>query len=161
MTDATTAARADWIACRAPAARCELRHPPDWTPVEGLFGTLVAIVAPGGPHGAFRSNLNVVLQPRGAGDDADGDLAAQQLVALEAVLSEPHVLESETVRIAGRGGGHALVAHRDRGLEITLEQWLVEHGDGFLVLSASALTAAFGFDGATMREIAATLSCDG
>ncbi|MDX6689206.1 MAG: hypothetical protein QOG15_663 [Solirubrobacteraceae bacterium] len=157
MDDDTTDS---WSLYVLPARECELRHPPDWTVVSGMFGSLVAVIAPPRGSDAFRTNLNIVLQPA---DEAmsQEECVATQLIALETALADVIVLESEATVFGERAGARAVAAHRDGDHELTLEQWMAPVEAGTLVLSATALTSDFPHDAETLRAIADSVRLDG
>lgn len=160
MNEETTVGSQDnWSQYEVSAGGCVLHHPPDWTRVGGMLGTIVALIAPPRGTDTFRSNLNVVIQVS-EGVMSQDECVGAQLTGMQTVLDGAIVLESEATPVGDRPGARALAAYHDGELELTLEQWMVPIDAGTLVLSATALTSDFPHDAAAFRAIAGSLTFD-
>lgn len=114
-----------------------LEHPSGWELRPGQAGLLLAVVAPPGQEGGFRSNLNVV---RKAGvQSAELDRLAQMAIREVArVLTDLIVIDIDAAVVSDRPARRLLFGYRQGIFGLTAEQWVLGNGDQQWTISAAA-----------------------
>jgi len=114
-----------------------LEHPSSWEVRPGQAGLLLAIVAPPGREGEFRSNLNVVRKVGMQAAELDR-LAEMAIREVARVLTDLIVIDVDAAVVSDRPARRLLFGYRQGIFGLTAEQWVLVDGDRHWTISAAA-----------------------
>lgn len=136
-----------------------IEYPDGWTEVEGVLGTVVAVIAPSDDDRAFRANFNVVVhepnEPTGI-----GELRAQHAPTLVGAFDEPRLIDDGDAEVAGQAASRILITYDLDGEDLTLEQWMVPVGSHTVTFSATSLTVDYARFASDFSEILGSARLD-
>lgn len=149
-----------WVEYRHPTLGFRCRCPRTWAYGEDVLGAATVFVqGDGEARGDFRANINIVVEP-GSAAMSQEDVFEAQVDALPRQLTDPILLDRETVEVAGRAAQRILVAYRQGPHALTLEQWCVPDGARTLYVSSTSTTDEFTDQQSISDAIVASFAID-
>jgi hypothetical protein len=117
----------EWVRHASPSG-IVLDHPAGWTVEELGEGIAVRVAAPGDPAGGYTPTVLVTVEPTPADLET---YAADQVLALQQILTDLQVIDLADARLVDRPALRALAGHR-LGLHTLVSElwWAVDDGRG-------------------------------